>query len=216
MLLTLLATAAFAGGLDDVRPRRLQEDPAAFAEDADGRVVALVDRDDVLWVGAGRLRALGALSFTPDTVLPGDPIVLSRTEHRGLVGTTDWAVLSTSGGLARKGRHAGRLLGVVATDEGAALLFPDALLLIDGRQEEPRVVPLPFARAQGLFLDGDAVVVEGAGDDMLVVGLDDGCPRGLAKTAPEDDLAAVLWRETARLCSAPPRHRQLRQTQPCS
>ena len=104
MLLTLLATAAFAGGLDDVRPRRLQEDPAAFAEDADGRVVALVDRDDVLWVGAGRLRALGALSFTPDTVLPGDPIVLSRTEHRGLVGTTDWCASRRRGGVRLKVR----------------------------------------------------------------------------------------------------------------
>jgi len=205
MLSTLLATTALAAGLDDVRPRRLQEDPAAYAEDAKGRVVALVDRDDVLWVGENRLRSLGALSFTPDTVLAGEPIVLSRTERRGLVGVTDWAVLSPEVGLARKGRRAGRMLGATPTDRGAALLFPDALLLVDAEHEEPRVVPLPFPRAHGLFREGDTVVVEGSGEDLLVVGVEDGCPRGLSEKAPAGELAEMLWRETARLCSAPAR-----------
>ena len=205
MLLPLLVTAALASGLDDVRPKALRESPAAFALDADGTVVALVDADDALWVGAGRLRRLGSLSFTPDRIVAGEPLVLSRTERAGLAGSTAWAVLAPRGGLAKKGERAGRLVDSLPLGEGAAILFPDALLLVDLSVDEPRVIPLPFVGARALRLEGDAVVVEGAAGVQLTVGIADACPRGLAETAPEDDLAAMLWRETARLCDAPSR-----------
>jgi hypothetical protein len=205
MLLPLLATVALAAGLDDVRPRQLQGSAAAWATDADGRVVALVDSDDVLWVGSGKLHKLGALSFTPDEVVAGDPLVLSRTDRRGLVGTTDWAVLAPRGGLAKKGTQPGRLIGAAGYDGGAALLFPATLLLVDGRSEQPRAIPLPFTGAREVTHEGDTVLVEASGGERLVVGIADGCPVGLREDVPEDDLTAMLWRETARLCSAPPR-----------
>lgn len=205
MLLPLLATVAVASGLEDVRPKELQESPAAYATDADGRVVVLVDNDAGLWVGRNRLRRLGRLSFMPDQITVGDPLVLSRTDRKGLVGTTDWAVLSAGGGLARKGERSGRLLDSVAYDGGAALLFPDALLLVDDASDEPREIPLPFVGALDVQHELDVVIVEGADRARLTVRIQDGCPIGLAEAAPEQDLAAMLWRETARLCSAPPR-----------
>lgn len=205
MLAIALLSAALAAGLDDVKPKGLRDSAVAWAEGEDGEVVALVDEDGGLWTGRRKLKRLGGVSFLPDQVLADGHLVLVQGAQTGLTGRSQWAVLKPDGSGAIKGEHDAPVREARTTPGGVALLFPDAIALVDLSWGETRLLPMPFLHPRDLRVDGDVVRVRGPDGEALAVSLADACPVGFPETAPAGALDAVMWRETARVCAAPPR-----------
>ncbi len=205
MLAFALLSRARGGGRAARQPQGHPAHAAAWAEDEQGDVVALVDRDGGLWTGRRKLSRLGAVSFVPDRLLYGDRLVLVRSEQAGLTGHAAWAVLRPDGAGAIKGERDAPVREVRATPTGAVLLFPDAVVVVDQDRRESKEIPLPFLHPRDLRVEGGVARVRGPDGRGLTLALTDGCPTDLPAVAPEDALDAVMWREAARVCGAPPR-----------